>query len=68
MKFGARNQLTGKVAEIKKGKLMCQVKVVLDSKGTMSSVFTLDSLKELGIKKGDTVKVIAKAVNVLLAK
>jgi molybdopterin-binding protein len=68
MKFGARNQLTGKVMEIKKGKLMCQVKVVLDPKGTMSSVFTLDSLKELGIKKGDTVKVIAKAVNVLLAK
>jgi molybdopterin-binding protein len=34
----------------------------------MSSVFTLDSLKELGIKKGDTVKVIVKAVNVLVAK
>ena len=68
MKFGARNQLTGKVVEIKKGKLMCQAKVALDPKGTMESVFTLDSLKELGIKKGDRVRVIAKAVNVLLAK
>ena len=48
--------------------LMCQVKIELDPKGTMSSVFTLDSLKELGIKKGDTVQVIVKAVNVLLAK
>ncbi len=68
MKFGARNQLTGKVAAIKKGMLMCQVKIELDPKGTMSSVFTLDSLKELGIKKGDKVQVIVKAVNVLLAK
>ena len=50
MKFGARNQLTGKVKDIKKGMLMCQVKIELDPKGVMSSVFTLDSLKELGIK------------------
>jgi molybdopterin-binding protein len=68
MKFGARNQLSGKVREIKKGKLMCQVKIELNPRGVMSSVFTLDSLKELGIKKGDTVKVIVKAVNVLVAK
>ncbi len=47
----SRNQLTGKVKEIKKGMLMCQVKIELDPKGVMSSVFTLDSLKELGIKK-----------------
>jgi molybdopterin-binding protein len=68
MKFGARNQLTGKVKDIKKGMLMCQVKIELDPKGVMSSVFTLDSLKELGLKKGDKVQVIVKAVNVLLAK
>jgi molybdate transport system regulatory protein len=68
MKFGARNQLTGKVTAIKKGMLMCQVKIALDPDGTMSSVFTLDSLKELGIKKGDTVQVLVKAVNVLLAR
>lgn len=68
MKFGARNQLTGKVKDIKKGMLMCQVKIELDPKGVMSSVFTLDSLKVLGLKKGDKVQVIVKAVNVLLAK
>jgi len=68
MKVGARNQLTGRVKEIRKGKLMCQVSVELDPKGAMASVFTLDSLKELGIKKGDKVKVVVKAVNVLLAR
>ena len=34
----------------------------------MSSVMTKDSLDELGIGKGDTVHVVAKAVNVLLVK
>jgi molybdopterin-binding protein len=29
---------------------------------------TLDSLKELGLKKGDKVRVVVKAVNVLLVK
>jgi molybdopterin-binding protein len=67
MKYGARNQLKGKVIEIKKGKLMCQVKVQVAPGASMSSVMTLDSLKELGLKKGSTVKILVKAVNVLLA-
>jgi molybdopterin-binding protein len=34
----------------------------------MSSVLTLEALDELGISEGDQVKVIVKAVNVLLIK
>ncbi|MGQ0658933.1 MAG: TOBE domain-containing protein [Chromatiales bacterium] len=68
MRYGARNQLTGKVKKIKKGALMSQVEVTLDPDGTMSSVMTLDTLKDLKVKKGDTVRVIVKAVNVLLVK
>jgi molybdate transport system regulatory protein len=68
MKLGARNQLKGTVKQIKKGSIMCQITVDLDPKGRMSSVCTLDSLKELGIKKGDKVSLIAKAVNVLVVK
>jgi len=34
----------------------------------MASVMTLESLRELGIKKGDQVEVIVKAVNVLLLR
>jgi len=34
----------------------------------MCSVMTKESLEDLGIKEGDTVKVIVKAVNVLLVK
>ena len=68
MKYGAQNRLVGKVVEIKKGKLMCQVRVRVPADAMMCSVMTLDSLKDLGLKKGDQVGVIAKAVNVLLTK
>ncbi len=68
MKYGARNQLDGEVVEIKKGGVMCQVKVKIPAGATMASVMTIDSLDELGLKKGDKVKVLAKAVNVLLAR
>jgi len=68
VKYGARNQLVGKVVEIKKGALMCQVKLEIPADSTMCSVMTLDSLKELGLKKGSEVKVLVKAINVLLAR
>ncbi len=67
MKYGARNQLTGTVMEIKKGGVMCQVKLDVTA-GAMNSVMTLESLDDLGIKEGDNVRVVVKAVNVLLVK
>ncbi len=68
MRYGARNQLIGKVTGIKKGSLMCQVTLKIPADSVMGSVMTLDSLKELGIKKGDKVKVVVKAINVLLVR
>jgi molybdopterin-binding protein len=68
MKYGARNQIIGKVTAIKKGALMCQVTLKVPADSIMASVMTIDSLKELGIKKGDKVKVVVKAINVLLVK
>ena len=68
MKYGARNQLTGTVVKIKKGDVMCQVTLNIDTPATMNSVMTVESLEDLGVKKGDSVKIIAKAVNVLLVR
>ena len=67
MKVGARNRIVGKVTEIKKGGVMCQVKLEIPA-SSMSSVMTLDSLEEMGIQKGDSVLVVVKGVNVLLIK
>ena len=68
MKIGARNRLEGEVSEIKRGTVMCQVKVRVAGGATMESVMTLDSLDELGLKIGDKVRVAVKAVNVMLIK
>lgn len=68
MKVGAQNRITGKVTKIDKGKIMCFVELDVPAKSKMGSVMTLESLKELGLKKGDEVEVIVKAVNVLLIK
>ena len=68
MKVGARNRIVGTVTEVKRGAIMGQVKLTIPASASMSSVMTLDSIKELGLKKGDQVEVIVKAVNVLLIK
>ena len=68
MRIGARNRLEGEVAEIKRGTVMCQVKVKIVGGAIMESVMTLDSLEELGLKIGDKVRVAVKAVNVMLIK
>jgi len=67
MKIGARNRILGTVTEIKKGSIMCQVKLDVPA-SKMSSVMTLDSCDELGLKKGDQVQIIVKAIHVLLIK
>ena len=68
MKVGARNRIIGKVTDIQKGKVMCLVKVSVPAASRMASVMTLESLQELGLKKGDRIEVVVKAVNVLLMK
>ncbi len=68
MKYGAKNQLAGTVTEIKRGAVMSQVNLEVKADASMSSVLTLEALDELGISEGDQVKVIVKAVNVLLIK
>lgn len=68
MKIGARNRLEGEVTEVKKGSVMCQVKVKIAGGAVMESVMTLDSLDDLGIQVGDKVRLAVKAVNVMLIK
>ena len=68
MKYGARNQIMAKVTGIKTGDVMCQVGLEIPADSVMTAVFTRDSLKDLDIKEGDSVKVVVKAIHVLLVK
>ncbi len=68
MKYGARNQLIGKVTDIARGGVMGKIKLEIPAASTMGSVLTLESIEELDLKVGDEVKIIVKAINVLLVK
>jgi len=68
MKIGARNQLTGTITEVKRGTLMAEVKLEIRANARMASVMTIESLDDMGVKPGDEVEVIVKAVHVLLLK
>jgi molybdopterin-binding protein len=66
MKYGARNQLTGKVTNIKRGNLMSRVNFDIPANSPMSSVMTIDSLDNLG---ADTrFDPVHRSSNTLLAK
>jgi molybdopterin-binding protein len=67
MKIGARNQIVGTVTDVKRGSVMCQVKLDVPA-SPMQSVMTVDSADDLDLKPGDKVRVVVKAIHVLLLK
>ncbi len=67
MPISARNQLEGKVVEVTVGDIMAHV-VVRIGKNQIESVITRRSVEELGLKKGDEVKVVIKSTEVMLQK
>ncbi len=67
MKISARNQIAGKVANIKEGAVNCEVEVSAGA-NTIKSIITKGAVADLGLKVGDDVVAIIKASNVLLAK
>jgi len=68
MKYGARNQLTATVKRIKKDGIMGYVDLEIPAKSKMGSVMTLESLEDLDLKAGDKVKLLVKAISVMVIK
>lgn len=68
MKYGARNNIQGKVTSIKKGDVMALVKFDVSKPAKLASVLTTESVKEMGLKVGDQVQLIIKAIHVLPVK
>ena len=67
MALSARNQLSGKIKEITLGDIMAHVVVKVGS-SLIESVITRTSAEELGLKKGDTVRVVVKSTEVMIQK
>jgi molybdopterin-binding protein len=60
--------VTAKVTSIKRDKIMALVKFDVTTPAKMASVLTSESVKDLGLKVGDTVQLIIKAIHVLPVK
>ncbi len=68
MKTGARNSLRGKVTSIKSDQIMSLVKFEVTAPHEMASVLTTESVNDMGLKVGDTVTLLVKAIHVLPIK
>ncbi|MBX9949347.1 MAG: TOBE domain-containing protein [Candidatus Obscuribacterales bacterium] len=66
--YGARNKITAKVTSVKNGDIMSLVKFDVASPAHMASVLTTESLEEMGLKIGDEVELVVKAIHVLPVK
>lgn len=67
MSLSARNQLSGKVQELRLGEVMAHV-IARVAKNIVESVITRTSAKEQKLKKGDAVTVVIKSTEVMLQK
>ena len=69
MKHGARNDMVGEVIEVdQSGGIMGKATVKISGEFEISSVMTKESIESMDLKQGDRVRVLVKAVNVLLIK
>ena len=66
MKLSARNQLSGKIVEIKEGAVNASVTVDIGGGNTIKSTISLEAVKDLELKVGSDVTAIVKATSVLL--
>jgi molybdopterin-binding protein len=67
MALSARNQLQGKITEIKIGDIMAHVTVKVGV-NLIESVITRHSAEDLKLKKGDSVRVVVKSTEVMIQK
>jgi len=66
-KLSIRNQLEGKVKEIVHSPVVSEI-LVKTKAGTLASVITSRSVKDMKLKKGDRVFVMVKATEVSIQK
>ena len=67
MKLSARNQLKGKVVEVKTGQTTSHVRIDIGSGVIVTSSITNEAVDELKLAKGQTAYAIVKASDVMVA-
>ena len=66
MKFSARNQLKGKIVEVKKGATTAHVRIDIGGGKIITASITNELADELGLAAGKDAYAIVKASNVMV--
>lgn len=67
MRISARNQVKGKVVEVKKGATTAHVRIEVAAGLIVTSSITNEAVEELGLKVGDSAIAVIKASDVMIA-
>lgn len=67
MKLSARNQISGKVVEMRKGQTTAHVRIDIGNGVVITSSITNEAVDELGLKVGDSAIAVIKASDVMVA-
>lgn len=68
MKLSARNQIKGKVVEVRKGATTAHVRIDIGNGVIITSSITNEAVDELGLNAGDDTIAVIKASDVMVAK
>ncbi|MBV9199431.1 MAG: molybdopterin-binding protein [Alphaproteobacteria bacterium] len=68
MKLSARNQIKGKVVEVRKGATTAHVRIDIGNGVVVTSSITNEAVDELGLNPGDDAIAVIKASDVMVAK
>lgn len=67
MRLSARNQINGKIVEVRKGATTSHVRVDIGNGNIVTSSITNEAVDELGLKVGGSATVVIKASDVMIA-
>ncbi|HEV8032342.1 MAG TPA: molybdopterin-binding protein [Stellaceae bacterium] len=67
MKLSARNQISGKIVEVRKGQTTAHVRIDIGGSVVITSSITNEAVDELGLKVGDNAIAVIKASDVMVA-
>ena len=68
MKLSARNQIKGKVVEVRKGTTTAHVRIDIGNGVIITSSITNEAVDDLGLATGDDASAVIKASDVMVAK
>lgn len=68
MKLSARNQLKGKIVEVKKGQTTAHVRIDIGDGVIITSSITNEAVDDLKLKVGDKAVAVIKASDVMIGK